>query len=77
MGFISMDFNVTEQLLTRCPASVTYWGNIENIVGQYITYLLISRMVVPQEKIFLNILIKFNVPRGEFSGLVRSWLPDH
>lgn len=77
MGFISMDFIVTEQLLTRYPASVTYWGNIENIVGQYITYLLISRMVVPQEKIFLNILIKFNVPRGEFSGLVRRWLPDH
>jgi len=39
LGIISVDFDVTDQLLMSYSLFVRYWRESGSIVGQYISYL--------------------------------------
>jgi hypothetical protein len=45
-----VDFKVTDQLLIRYPGFIRYWRRNGSIMGQYISYLYISRRSMAQSR---------------------------
>jgi len=39
LGIISVNFDITEQLLNRYSAFIIYWRRNRRLVGQYTSYL--------------------------------------
>jgi len=39
LGIMSVDFDVTDQLLIRYYAFIIYWRRNGSIMGQYVSYL--------------------------------------
>jgi hypothetical protein len=60
-GAISMNFDITNQLLIRYSAFFTYWGKDGNIMGQYINQLNDSKKAYESviREVLYNILNEF------------------
>jgi hypothetical protein len=62
LGIISVGFDVTDQLLTRPFAFITYWGKNGSTMRQYISYLYKKAYDLVRTDVLYNILIEFGVP---------------
>jgi hypothetical protein len=62
VGIISVDSDITDQLLMRYFAFIRFWRKNRNTEGQYVTYLLTSRILWLRTVELLNILIEFDTP---------------
>jgi hypothetical protein len=60
LGTISVDFDLTYQLLIIFSAFVRYWKRSGSTMGQYISYLHISRK--PMREVLYNILTEIGIP---------------